>query len=291
MAPGCGTILSVEDSDTDFIALQFALKAAGVTNPVKRCANGKLAMDLLNRDSCPLTDKASLVLLDLNLPGVDGRQVLKAFRRRDPDREVPVIVLTTSSHPRDIEDCFRAGADAYTVKPLELDDWEVKVASLATHWLKAAEGSVLSPTRVKVDSRQPANVERKGIDLEQLTRAIENEIIPRLLLAHAVPQTAPGTKQPASPAALSSFEDKVSELAGLVLQNDVDLAASYVELMRERGDSLEAVFQTLVAPAARLVGDLWKADICSSTEFTEALQRLQQLLVELSPDGNSETCH
>jgi CheY-like chemotaxis protein len=290
MAPGCGTILSVEDSDTDFIALQFALKAAGVTNPVARCANGKMAMDLLNRDSCPLTEKASLVLLDLNLPGVDGRQVLKAFRRRDPDREVPVIVLTTSSHPRDIEDCLRSGADAYTVKPLELDDWEVKVASLATHWLKAAEGAVRPATGAKADSRRPGRGERKGIDLEQLTRAIENEIIPRLLLAHAVPQTATRTKQPASPV-LSSFEDKVSELAGLVLQKDVDLAASYVELMRESGDSLEAVFQSLVAPAARLVGDLWKADICSSAEFTDALQRLQQLLVEISPDGNSETCH
>lgn len=290
MAPGSGTILAVEDSDTDFIALQFALKSAGINNPLERCANGKLAMDLLNRDSCPLAEKASLVLLDLNLPGVDGRQVLKAFRRRDPDREVPVIVLTTSSHPRDIDDSFRAGADAYTVKPLELDDWEAKVASLATQWLRVAPGRRSPSVPAHIGSYQPRSAERKKVDLEQLTRAIENEIIPRLLLAHAVPPAAQGVKPSAQPM-FTSFEDRVSELAGLVLQKDVKLAASYVELVRGRGETLETIFQTLVAPAARLVGDLWKANICSSTEFTEALQRLQQLLVELSPDGNSETRH
>lgn len=290
MAPGCGTILAVEDSDTDFIALQYALKSAGVTNPVERCANGTLAMDLLNRDSCPLTDKASLVLLDLNLPGVDGRQVLKALRRRDPGRAVPVIVLTTSSHPRDIDDSFRAGADAYTVKPLELDDWETKVASLATHWLQAAQRAQALSHPAHLGERRPSRGERRLIDVEQLTRAIENEIIPRLLLAHVVPGAAPGIKQPV-PADTTPFDSRVSELAGLALQKDVDLAAAYVESMRERGESLETVFQTLVAPAARLVGDLWKSNICSATEFTEALERLQQLLVELSPDGSSETCH
>jgi two-component system, response regulator len=298
MTAGCGTILSVEDSDTDFVALQFALKAAGIKNRVERCANGKLAMDMLSLDSCPLSEKASLVLLDLNLPGVDGRQVLKAMRARDPKREVPVIVLSTSSHQRDIDDCFRAGADAYTVKPLELDDWETEVASLAERWLQAAQGAA-EPT--KKDGSQRASAigasaaprgrrRKSSLNIEQLTRTIENEIIPRLLLAHAVPEVAKAAV-PEVPGRLASFEDKVAELAGLVLEKDVGVAASYVEMMRERGDTLESVFHALVAPAARLVGDLWKANVCNSAQFTEALERLQQLLVELDPNCENETRH
>jgi two-component system response regulator len=298
MTAGCGTILSVEDSDTDFVALQFALKAAGIKNRVERCANGKLAMDMLSLDSCPLSEKASLVLLDLNLPGVDGRQVLKAMRARDPKREVPVIVLSTSSHQRDIDDCFRAGADAYTVKPLELDDWETEVASLAERWLQAAQGAA-EPTKKDGSQRvsaigasaAPRGRRRKSsLNIEQLTRTIENEIIPRLLLAHAVPEVAKAAV-PEVPGRLASFEDKVAELAGLVLEKDVGVAASYVEMMRERGDTLESVFHALVAPAARLVGDLWKANVCNSTQFTEALERLRQLLVELDPNCENETRH
>jgi two-component system response regulator len=297
MTPGCGTILSVEDSDTDFVALQFALKTAGITNRVERCANGRLAMEMLSRDDCPLSEKASLVLLDLNLPGVDGRQVLKAMRERDPKREVPVIVLSTSSHQRDIDDCFRAGADAYTVKPLELDEWATKVASLAERWLLAAQ--VDGEPKKKGGSERACTIGAPGsgrrrlkstLNKEQLTRTIENEIIPRLLLAHAEPKVAKAAA-PEVPGRLASFEDKVAELAGLVLEKDVGVAASYVEMMRERGDTIESVFHALVAPAARLIGDLWKANVCNSAQFTEALERLQQLLVELDPNCENETRH
>ena len=302
MTPGCGTILSVEDSDTDFVALQFALKAAGIKNRVERCANGRLAMDMLGRDDCPLSEKASLILLDLNLPGVDGRQVLKAMRARDPKREVPVIVLSTSSHQRDIDDCFRAGADAYTVKPLEVEEWETQVASLAERWLLAAQvdrepkkkdgseraSALGAPAAGSRGRRRKSTV--NTVNIEQLTRTIENEIIPRLLLAHAVPEVAKAAV-PEVPGRLASFEDKVAELAGLVLEKDVGVAASYVEMMRERGDTLESVFHALVAPAARLVGDLWKANVCNSAQFTQALERLQQLLVELDPNCENETRH
>ena len=100
-----GSIISVEDSDTDFLALQYALHAAGVTNPIERCETGRAAMECLLADKgAALIEKASLIMLDLNLPGIDGRRLLREFRARDPQRAVPghraVHVLASPRHRR-----------------------------------------------------------------------------------------------------------------------------------------------------------------------------------------------
>jgi CheY-like chemotaxis protein len=285
-----GKIISVEDSDTDFMALQIALEASGVDAELQRFANGSAAMDELAA-SCPLVSKASLILLDLNLPGVDGRQVLKAVRDNDPQREVPVIVLSTSSHPRDIEYCQRAGANAYVVKPLELDDWERKIGPLADYWLRytlqrnkqdAHPDGQFMPCRATFECGKSGH-------LEQLRRAIEGEIIPRLLLAHGVANTevAPGAGNPKRLAT-----DEVEELARLALRQDVAAATAMIESMHSRGVTLEMIFQSHVAPAARLVGDFWKADMCSCVEFERAFTCLQELLASLNPSlVPGETMH
>ncbi|CCD95821.1 Two-component system response regulator [Bradyrhizobium sp. ORS 375] len=141
-------IISIEDSDEDFAALTHALRAAGVPNSLERCQSGAAAMALLRSpDGCPLADRASLILLDLNLPGSDGLALLSEFRSQDPKRLVPVVVLSTSGHRKEIDECYRAGANAYVVKPFDLDEWESKVGKLANFWLHAAE----LPTRPRAD--------------------------------------------------------------------------------------------------------------------------------------------
>src|SRR5262249_48685446 len=172
-------------------------------------------------------------MLDLNLPGIDGRRLLKEFRVRDPRRIVPVIVLSTSSHPRDIDDCYRAGADAYMIKPLELEDWETKVGQLAESWLR--------PRNAKVCGR----VSENGSDL--LSRTVENEIIPRLLLVHSVN----GANGSAAVAAAGHFipgKEEVEELTRLLLDHDVAVASSYVATMREQGATLPSLFLPLLPP-------------------------------------------
>jgi DNA-binding response OmpR family regulator len=300
MTSGVDRIISVEDSDTDFMALQFALQAAGVKTPVERCASGRVAMDsLLEADDCPLTQKARLILLDLNLPGVDGRQLVKELRARDLNREVPIIVLSTSSHQKDIDYCYQAGADAYLVKPLELDEWETKVAALVEFWLRAACAPQPSDSDAKARTlgieQVDGTIKEAEFDgcterMALIARAIEQEIIPRLLLAHADNEPA----RPERSGRLNRIlpcEDDVAELARLVMEHDVSLAASYVARKRGKGSSLESVFLSFIAPAARLVGDLWKADLCSFDQFSRALIRLQDLLAELNPSGESETIH
>lgn len=127
-------IISVEDSDEDFFSLKEAFKSAGVDNPIERCSHGRHARAaLLSQKGCPMSRGAALVLLDLNLPGVHGCDLLLAFRKINP--LTPVLVLSTSAHPSDIDRCYRAGANAYLVKPLEFEKWEEMFDRVARFWL------------------------------------------------------------------------------------------------------------------------------------------------------------
>lgn len=275
------TIISVEDSDTDFMALRFALRSSGVDADIERYENGGVAMDQLGA-SCPLASRASLILLDLNLPGVDGRRVLTAVRRFDPARQVPVIVLSTSSHQRDIEFCYRAGADAYVVKPFELDDWERKIGPLAGYWLKNAADRKRD-TEPSPQSLPKTLADASPLHIAQLMRAIEGEIIPRLLLAHG--QSPLSSEQ-------GNLSSEIAELARLALARDVTAAAALLDTMQKRGGTLDMLFKSHVAPAARLVGDIWKADLCTFAEFEHAFACLQDLLARIEPGKTrGETIH
>ncbi|WP_184429983.1 response regulator [Rhodoblastus acidophilus] len=131
------TILSVEDSDEDFFSLCAALEGLGVANPVERCADSRIARAMLETDEgCAKAREAAIILLDLNMPGVSGHELLSLFRRRGEDK--PVVVLTTSSSQNDIDFCTKAGANDYVVKPLEFDRWQEAIGELIEKWLPGA---------------------------------------------------------------------------------------------------------------------------------------------------------
>ena len=273
-----GTIVSVEDSDTDFFALQHALKVAGVTNPIERCENGREAAGYLLSDSWVFADRASLVVLDLNLPGVDGRDLLRRMREQDPERTVPIIVLSTSSHPKDIDRSYRAGADAYMVKPLELEDWETKVGQLAQSWLRiGAHAGKRAPV---------ADDDSATYRADQLSRVIEGEVIPRLLLAHYSADWVVGDDRPE----FVVGEEEVSEFSKLLLGEDFTIISAYVAAMRAQGVAVGSLYVSLFAPAARRLGDWWRADRCDFTEVSVALSRLQRLTRDLAP-ARKPTAH
>lgn len=136
------TILIVEDSDDDYMATVRAFKKANLINPVRRCTNGDQAIDyLLQRGEFSGPDKAprpSIILLDLNLPGTDGREVLGTIKA-DPDlQKIPVIVLTTSNAEQDIEQCYAAGANSYVQKPVDLVGFIQSVARLTDYWFNVS---------------------------------------------------------------------------------------------------------------------------------------------------------
>lgn len=136
------TILIVEDSDDDFFATQRAFKRAGLSNPLRRCTNGDQAVDYLFRRgefADPATSpRPSVVLLDLNLPGLDGRDVLRMVKADPELHKIPVIVLTTSAAEQDIERCYADGANTYVQKPVDLQGFFEAVSRLKDYWFEVA---------------------------------------------------------------------------------------------------------------------------------------------------------
>jgi len=128
-----------EDSDEDYEITVGAMRLANLRNPIVRCANEREAESLFRRAGAfEDLQRPSLILLDLNLGGASGRGFLARFREFEWLRSVPVCILTTSSNPADIEMCYSAGGNAYLVKPVNLDRFEVMIQNLVTFWFDTA---------------------------------------------------------------------------------------------------------------------------------------------------------
>lgn len=140
-------VLVVEDSVEDFTALGRAFRKNALPNPVFRCENGDQALAYLKgygkAEGWPSLLPA-IVLLDLNLPGTDGRAVLDILKRDPLLHSIPVIIFSTSSNSRDIEDCYRLGANSYLTKPIEYHALEEKIRLTINYWLGASELPVLN---------------------------------------------------------------------------------------------------------------------------------------------------
>ena len=76
-----------------------------------------------------------LILLDLKLPGMDGKDVLCAIKSNEETRFIPVIMLTSSAQPRDIEECYKLGANSYIVKPVSFGEFAEKVKNIPFYWI------------------------------------------------------------------------------------------------------------------------------------------------------------
>ncbi|MDO8810453.1 MAG: response regulator [Gallionella sp.] len=135
-------ILIVEDNDDDYIATMRAFKKANLANPVRRCTNGDQAIDyLLQRGEFSGSGKAprpSIILLDLNLPGTDGKEVLRAIKANQDLLKIPVIILTTSNAEHDVDWCYEVGANSYVQKPVDFEGFIRAIAQLSEYWLNIA---------------------------------------------------------------------------------------------------------------------------------------------------------
>ncbi|RYU58368.1 response regulator [Methylolobus aquaticus] len=133
-------LLIVEDSDEDFEVTCWALRKVGVERPIIRCTSTEGALGYLlppEKSPDPAPPLPCLVLLDLNLPTGDGRQLLEDLNRLPRRPPVPLVILSTSSNPRDVVACYRLGASGYLSKPLDLDDFVEKLRVFAAYWFMA----------------------------------------------------------------------------------------------------------------------------------------------------------
>jgi CheY-like chemotaxis protein len=145
------TLLVIEDSDEDFEALNRIIdQIRTVPLTIHRCISGDDALDFLNQEgeyhNFSNVSRPELILLDLNLPGTDGREVLAIIKNSATLKTIPVIVLSTSTNPKDIEECYQSGANSYMVKPMKFNELKISIQMMLDYWLKAAISPVgISP--------------------------------------------------------------------------------------------------------------------------------------------------
>ncbi|MEH2245994.1 response regulator [Nostoc sp.] len=148
-------LLVVEDSNEDFRILQRLMRRMSVQNPIHRCTNGDEVLEFLYQQGSDAGAKGealcnskvalrpSVILLDLNLPGIDGRDILDRLKQDKSFNRIPIVVFTTSSNPKDIELCYQKGANGYLVKPMDAEELKKTIQAFVDYWLEANTPPVL----------------------------------------------------------------------------------------------------------------------------------------------------
>ena len=129
---GKGPVLIVDDSESDITVAQGCYRRSKLDRELVVLTSGKALLDYLDAVLAGESEMPAVVLLDINMPGVDGFEALQRIRSRPEFSDVPVILmLTNSDSPKDIERAKEFGADGFQVKPLRMRDYVAFFDSLA----------------------------------------------------------------------------------------------------------------------------------------------------------------
>ncbi|WP_374383111.1 response regulator [Thermomonas sp.] len=132
-------ILLIEDNPDDVELTRIAFAEAGSAHRLTVVGDGAEALDYLFARGAhagrAATDLPAVVLLDLNLPKLNGREVLQAIRSDPATRSLPVVVLTTSAEPFDVDAVYELGANSYIQKPVEFERFVDAVRQIGLYWL------------------------------------------------------------------------------------------------------------------------------------------------------------
>ena len=132
-------ILVVDDDDADALMIEEALAAAETRARVERVTDGREALNYLRREgSYAEASRPDLILLDLNMPRMDGRETLAAIKTDEQFKAIPVVILTTSGAAPDIVSSYQQRANAYVTKPFGLDDFEATVRQIDRFYREVA---------------------------------------------------------------------------------------------------------------------------------------------------------
>jgi CheY-like chemotaxis protein len=133
-------ILLVEDNEGDVGLVEEVFEDARIRNIIHVAEDGEEAMQFLNKEkkfvNAPTPD---LILLDLNLPGKDGREVLEEIKTNNKLKSIPVVVLTTSKAEEDIIKSYDLHANSYITKPVDFDQFIKVVKSIEDFWLEVVK--------------------------------------------------------------------------------------------------------------------------------------------------------
>jgi CheY-like chemotaxis protein len=156
-----GVVLLAEDRDDDVFLIRRSFQRAELNNPLHVVRDGAEAIDYLrgaekysNRDEHPLP---SLILLDLKMPRVDGFEVIEWVRSHPTLRSIPIVVLTSSSLLRDVNQAYQLGANSFLVKPLDFENFANMASLLKTYWLDTS----LAPDGATRPTENPREIRKR----------------------------------------------------------------------------------------------------------------------------------
>jgi CheY-like chemotaxis protein len=131
-------ILLVEDNPNDIEITRRALQKGQLKNELTIARDGQEALDILFGDAGRNASLPGLILLDLNLPRVDGREVLSRIKSHPELRRIPVIVLTTSTREEDVVRTYDLGVNTFISKPVRFEDFIKVIAAIQEYWIVIA---------------------------------------------------------------------------------------------------------------------------------------------------------
>lgn len=129
----------VEDSAADVALAREIFKEGGLSFELQVAGDGVQALEMLRREG-PHADLVhpDFILLDLNMPRMDGREFLRILKADAQLKRIPVLIMSTSTAARDVLTCYELGANAYIAKPLDIDDFVTLVESIRDFWCRFA---------------------------------------------------------------------------------------------------------------------------------------------------------
>lgn len=123
-------ILLIEDDTIEVMKLNRAKNSLQLNHNIIEANNGEEALKLLEEKS----NLPDIILLDLNMPKINGIEFLKILKADDTLKYIPTIILTTSNNQRDLLECYKIGIAGYVLKPLKYEDYVSKIEKLLAYW-------------------------------------------------------------------------------------------------------------------------------------------------------------
>lgn len=123
-------ILLIEDDSIEIMKIHRAIATLDLDHEITEANNGMDALEILNNmDNLP-----DIILLDLNVPKMNGIEFLSVMKESTILRSIPTIILTTSKNRKDLLDCYKFGIAGYLIKPLKYEDYILKIEKLLSYW-------------------------------------------------------------------------------------------------------------------------------------------------------------
>ena len=124
------SLLLIDDDQIERMKFKRVCNKNEYQHTILEAKNGEVALDILkNKESLP-----HLILLDLNMPKMNGTEFLKTLKSKESLKYIPIVIMSSSSNEKDVKECYKLGAAGYIIKPLHFEDYSNRIVSLLNYW-------------------------------------------------------------------------------------------------------------------------------------------------------------